>query len=1008
MDPGDNWIPEDVARWLDHIGVHHHSTNPQRAFPGYHSLHSPRGGALNDSVYCQPEQVPYGEEACFGVCPAPPPPHPPDLEMRGSEEAVSGTVLQRLMQEHLRYGAHQSDAVSLLSMQPGQPPAPPQPALHSQNQSQSQHQPAVASAGPSAPSSTENLLQDDPQVVQQSARQEPQGQEYQVDSTAMEKQGARVAPQPQQQQSEELPTYEEAKAQSQLFRVQQQQSVATTTAGYYIAGGATSATTSVSSASSSSSCSSSSSSSVAQKARTEGRATVNRLGGGQPHKDEALKELKQGHVRSLSERIMQMSLERNGAKQHPPGSGSGSLPSQGSTAKAMKGGGAPPPPPPPLTSPPQAQVKAGDPRGPPPEYPFKSKQTLSPTSKTPQASSPMEQGHFFGDQLSGPVMDLPKSYPMPQPTKTEITYVRYPPPPEYYTRQFPVSLGGLSLQQHSPMSSQASSLSGPLPSNPLPPPLPPLPHHPAAHQHPGTAFAIVSRAQQMVEILSEENKALRQELQGYCEKVGKIQRFEMEIQKISEAYEDLIAWRQPTGSKESIKEREKLEMEVAALRSANEDQRRHVEILEQALNNAQGKVVKLEEELRKKQVYVDKVEKLQQALSQLQAACEKREQLEKRLRTRLERELESLRCQQLLREKEERILALEADMTKWEQKYLEESAMRHFAMDAAATAAAQSYSDSSLEARIWQEEEEILQANRRCQDMEHRIKNLHAQIIEKDAMIKVLQQRSRKEPGKTDTVPLRPARSVPSISVATGLHLRQASQTSGQIAEDRREERAWKGSTSVLLGKEPLEHLLPSLQLIPSTASLPSTPLLSGHVKTGSKDSSTQTERSPELLRATPISVRPRLAATPSGSPILRHPLVKSGAEKTEISMGKVMDGRPLLGLGLRHEPPDADVGKITVCFTQICHAVSSKVRERERDGERPWKGTRKWIRKRETVDEQPFRSMLGLSMRTVFRHPWMKEEEVGKSFRRLEEKRRLKVRNDERPGGNEGRERRK
>lgn len=43
----------------------------------------------------------------------------------------------------------------------------------------------------------------------------------------------------------------------------------------------------------------------------------------------------------------------------------------------------------------------------------------------------------------------------------------------------------------------------------------------------------------------------------------------------------------------------------------------------------------------------------------------------------------------LLREREERILGLEADMTRWEQKYLEESAMRHFAMEAAATAAAQ-------------------------------------------------------------------------------------------------------------------------------------------------------------------------------------------------------------------------------------------------------------------------------------------------------------------------------
>lgn len=45
--------------------------------------------------------------------------------------------------------------------------------------------------------------------------------------------------------------------------------------------------------------------------------------------------------------------------------------------------------------------------------------------------------------------------------------------------------------------------------------------------------------------------------------------------------------------------------------------------------------------------------------------------------------------QERLREREERILALEADMVRWEQKYLEESTMRQFAMEVAATAAAQ-------------------------------------------------------------------------------------------------------------------------------------------------------------------------------------------------------------------------------------------------------------------------------------------------------------------------------
>lgn len=59
-------------------------------------------------------------------------------------------------------------------------------------------------------------------------------------------------------------------------------------------------------------------------------------------------------------------------------------------------------------------------------------------------------------------------------------------------------------------------------------------------------------------------------------------------------------------------------------------------------------------------------------------------------------ELSSSALRLKLREKEERILALEADITKWEQKYLEESTMRQFAMDAAATAAAQRLVDASL------------------------------------------------------------------------------------------------------------------------------------------------------------------------------------------------------------------------------------------------------------------------------------------------------------------------
>ncbi|XP_053925026.1 angiomotin-like protein 1 isoform X3 [Cuculus canorus] len=855
----------------------------------------------------------------------------PEAEMRGAEEVAAGTVLQRLIQERLRYG-NPSENMNLLAIQ---------------------HQ-ATGSAGPSNStastlSSAENLVPEEPPMVQPSGRQEPQGQEHQGDGAAMEKQPR--APQPPHG-TEELPTYEEAKAQSQFFRGQPSATTAAATAFY---------------------------GSSSQKSRTEGRPTVNRANSGQAHKDEALKELKQGHVRSLSERIMQLSLERNGAKQHPPPLAGG------------KGFKAAPPP-----------GKTTDPRGPPPEYPYKGK-VATPSSKA------QEHGLFYGEQ---PAQDVLKaSYATPQPARAEVALVRYQPPPEYgvSSRQCQPPFAPPPAQQHSPMSSQATTgalLPGTLPPLPAPAAAQPPTPTPLGQQLTPDAFAIVERAQQMVEMLSEENHVLRQELEGYYEKADKLQKFEIEIQRISEAYEGLVktttkresldkamrnklegeirrlhdfnrdlrerletanrqlASRDFDGhedksteglyvsqNKEHLKEKEKLEMELAAVRSANEDQRRHIEILDQALNNAQAKVIKLEEELRRKQAYVEKVEKLQQALTQLQAACEKREQMERRLRTRLERELDSLRMQQrqgsyqasslpehnapalmeLVREKEERILALEADMTKWEQKYLEESTIRHFAMNAAATAATErdgsapshsrngSYGESALEVRGWQEEEEIVQANRRCQDMEYTIKNLHAKIIEKDAMIKVLQQRSRKDPGKADSASLRPARSVPSIAAATGVHSRQTSLTSNQIAEEKKEEKIWKGSIGLLLGKEHHDHPSgPSLPPpLPSLSCMPVPVPAASHTKTGSKDSSTQTDKSTELFWPATASFpgRGRLGTTPSHSPVPRPPGTRVASEKLENSShGKLPDSKGKVS-SLLHKPefPDTDMMEVLI-----------------------------------------------------------------------------------------------
>nr|XP_046265150.1 angiomotin-like protein 2b [Scatophagus argus] len=353
-----------------------------------------------------------------------------------------------------------------------------------------------------------------------------------------------------------------------------------------------------------------------------------------------------------------------------------------------------------------------------------------------------------------------------------------------------------------------------------------------------------------VELLLMENERLRQELEGHREKTCRIQKLEQEIQRISEAYETLM---QGSGKRENLEqtlrrklvseirrlqdfnrdlrenlenarthvakeveaadhnqqimaklleqneeqnfERERVERELQRLRTTAEEQNIKAKRLEEALEAARARGRQLEEELRRKRAYVEKVERLQSALAQLQSTCEKRESLEMKLRTRLEQELRSLRAQQRqsqppgvtmsslqerLREREERILALEADMVRWEQKYLEESTMRQFAMEVAATAAAQRdttiINHSPCHSSNNSFNEDLPVADYRNQEMENRIRALYAQILEKDAVIKILNQRLHQDQGRKDeqssrtnllntaAASLRPASSTPSIS----------------------------------------------------------------------------------------------------------------------------------------------------------------------------------------------------------------------------------------------------
>ncbi|KAJ7423212.1 Angiomotin-like protein 2 [Pitangus sulphuratus] len=634
--------------------------------------------------------------------------------MRTAEDS-NGTVLHRLIQEQLRFG-NLTENRTLLAIQ----------------------QQALRGGGAGSPrSSLESLSPEESQMVQQSTRQEPQGQEHHSDHVYLENSVYRLCP----PKGEELPTYEEAKAHSQFYASQRG------AAGAVIRG---------------------------ENPPRGAESGVRRA-------DEGLKELKHGHVRSLSERLMRMSLERNEATAQSPISASHSFPqlSRHHQLGALRG----------------QHPEGTEPRGPPPEYPY----------VIPSQDAYLAEPRPCSRE--GPGFQHPEIRVLPTPV------------PATFLPLCPGTLGPAGVEAL--VSAQAVSA--------------------------GSRLARADAVLRENERLQRESEKLRRELESCAEKANRIQKLESEIQRISEDYENLVkasskrealekAMRNKRDSEmrrlqdfnrdlkerlESVnkqlaskaqesqesnqgsvakllaqsyehqQEKEKLEREVSLLRSANEDQRRRAELLEQALGSAQARAAKAEAELRKKRAYVEKVERLQAALGQLQTACEKREQLELRLRTRLEQELKMLRAQQRqvgtagggtpelsahtlseqLREKEEKILALEADMTKWEQKYLEECTMRQFAMDAAATAAAQRdttlISHSPRHSPNSSFNEDLLLASHKHQEMENRLKALHAQILEKDAVIKVLQQRSRRDPSKALQGSLRPAKSVPSIFAAS-------------------------------------------------------------------------------------------------------------------------------------------------------------------------------------------------------------------------------------------------
>ncbi|XP_042370216.1 angiomotin-like 2a [Plectropomus leopardus] len=567
-------------------------------------------------------------------------------------------------------------------------------------------------------SSLESLTQEETQYIPMSTRQEPQGQEHQGDCVHSESQVCHLY----QLHGEELPTYEEAKAHSQYL--------------------------------------------ISQKGQAGQDAPSMDIMGSH---SEGQWDLKREHARSLSERLMQLSLDRNGLRDSLAMSSSHSYPQlyNNVTAAAER----------------QAAQHVEQ-RGPPPDYPLFTRHPGY------MLSHSQEHGQYYRD-----------------------------PPPPFYS------------QHHRSVQSQAAHSSiTTAPNNNSAQTEGLMRENERLRKELEVYMEKAARLQKLESEIQRISEAYETLMKGSAkrETLEKTMRnkLEAEIKRMHDFNRDLrdqldSATKQRAAkeaectdqkqhvfvklleqNEEQQREREQLEKQIQHLRISGEECQRRRELLEQALASAQARNRQLEEELHRKRAYVEKVERLQSALAQLQAACEKRETLELRLRTRLEQELKSLRAQQSqkqaadstaselssctlqqqLREREERILALEADITKWEQKYLEESTMRQFAMDAAATAAAQRdttiINHSPRHSPNNSFNEDLPLASHRHQEMENRIRALHAQLLEKDAVIKVIQQRSRWEQGKLEKQGLRLARSVPSINTVS------STETKGKSLSD--------------------------------------------------------------------------------------------------------------------------------------------------------------------------------------------------------------------------------
>ncbi|XP_031617693.1 uncharacterized protein LOC116337358 isoform X4 [Contarinia nasturtii] len=287
-----------------------------------------------------------------------------------------------------------------------------------------------------------------------------------------------------------------------------------------------------------------------------------------------------------------------------------------------------------------------------------------------------------------------------------------------------------------------------------------------------------------MEALVKENHLLKQQLQNCFTKVAKTQKLEEEVTNIYRAHEELkqtcerrekleraarmrlqsdlqrvqelnavmrdqvdilqsqllapsehqiLIAQLFTQNKELSAAKERQDIELGAQRATLQEQRNHIGILDSALTNAQQNIRRLEEELRKKQMYIDRLNQLHQLQQPKQ--CERKNMLE---------------FDPELSKESNRSGSSTTSDTKWQmgdksQMIRVESEQRHMDDGRQNTPKLMDKQDERNLVEAKQDKlrylEEVHSAQRKMNDLQAHLKVLESKLADKDVEIRLLQEK---------------------------------------------------------------------------------------------------------------------------------------------------------------------------------------------------------------------------------------------------------------------------